>query len=97
MGLFKPGAIQGRTPTWGGEGEANPEGRWRCFEYGELLKRDKPSLEGLWLKDESLEDCASLPDPDVLAAEIVEDLQDALDQVAGIAAALRGPGTVEPK
>ena len=80
----------------GGEGEANPEGRWRCFEYGELLKRDKPSLEGLWLKDESLEDSASLPNPDVLAAEIVEDLQDALDQVAGIAAALRGPGTVEP-
>ena len=33
----------------------------------------------------------------MLAAEIVEDLQDALDQVAGIAAALRGPGTVEPK
>jgi len=97
MGLFKPGAIHARTPTWGGEGEANPEGRWRCFEYGELLKRDKPSLEGLWLKDESLEDSASLPDPDVLAAEIVEDLQDALDQVAGIAAALRGPGTVKPK
>ncbi len=28
----------------------------------------------LWLKDESLEDSANLPDPDIIAAEIVEDL-----------------------
>ena len=35
----------------------------------------------LWLKDESLEDSANLPDPDILAAEIVEDLQAALSQV----------------
>jgi type I restriction enzyme M protein len=27
------------------------------------------------LKDESLEDSANLPDPDIIAAEIVEDLQ----------------------
>src|SRR5262245_50105848 len=32
---------------------------------------------------------ASLPDPDVLAQEIVDDLQDALDQFAAIAGALR--------
>jgi type I restriction enzyme M protein len=36
-----------------------------------------------------LEDSASLPDPDVLAAEIVEDLQAALDEFALIAADLR--------
>jgi hypothetical protein len=39
----------------------------------------------LWLKDESLEDSANLPDPDVIAAEIVEDLQAALAQFAEIA------------
>jgi len=41
------------------------------------------NLDIFWLKDESLEDSANLPDPDVIAAEIVEDLQAALAQFAG--------------
>ena len=51
----------------------------------ELLKRDKPNLDIFWLKGESLEDNANLPDPDVIAQEIVEDLQAALAQFAEIA------------
>jgi type I restriction enzyme M protein len=43
----------------------------------------------VWLKDESLEDSANLPDPDIIAAEIVEDLQAALAQFAEIAADLK--------
>jgi hypothetical protein len=43
----------------------------------------------LWLKDESLEDNANLPDPDIIAAEIVEDLQAALAQFAEIALDLK--------
>ena len=43
----------------------------------------------LWLKDESLEDSADLPPPDVIAAEIVEDLQAALAQFAEIASDLK--------
>ena len=35
-------------------------------------------LDIFWLRDESLEDSANLPDPDVLAREIVEKLQAAL-------------------
>jgi type I restriction enzyme M protein len=83
--LFRPGSIHRRRPTWS---ETNVDGRWRCFDYEDLLKREKLSLDLFWIKDESLEDSASLPDPDVLAAEIVEDLQDALEQFTGIAAAL---------
>ena len=44
------------------------------------------SRDIFWLKDDSLADSASLPDFDVLAAEIVEDLQAALDEFALIAA-----------
>ena len=47
---------------------------------------DKLNLDIFWLKDESLEDSANLPDPDIIAAEIVEDLQAALAQFADIAA-----------
>ena len=43
----------------------------------------------LWLKDESLEDSANLPDPDVIPAEIVEDLEAALQQFAAIAQDLK--------
>jgi type I restriction enzyme M protein len=41
------------------------------------------------LQDESLEDSANLPDPDIIAQEIVEDLQVALAQFAEIANDLR--------
>ncbi|HNV68111.1 MAG TPA: SAM-dependent DNA methyltransferase, partial [Candidatus Ozemobacteraceae bacterium] len=42
------------------------------------------SLDIFWLRDESLEDSASLPEPHILAAEIAEDLESALDQIRDI-------------
>jgi len=63
--------------------------RFHAFDYDDLVKRDKASLDIFWLKDDSLEDAANLPAPDVIAAEIVEDLQAALDEVALIAEDLR--------
>jgi type I restriction enzyme M protein len=60
-----------------------------CFGYEELLKRDKLNLDIFWLKDKSLEDSENLPEPDVLAQEIADDLQTALDQFSAIAAELR--------
>ena len=62
--------------------------RFRCFSYEDLIKRDKANLDIFWLRDDSLGDSSDLPDPAVLAAEIVEDLQAALDQFAQIAADL---------
>jgi len=64
--------------------------RFHCFSYEDLLKRDKANLDIFWLRDDSLGDSSDLPDPAVLAAEIVEDLQAALDQFAQIAADLAG-------
>ena len=48
------------------------------------MQRDKTSLDIFWLKDESLEDSANLPDPDVIAADIIEDLRTALEQFEAI-------------
>jgi type I restriction enzyme M protein len=70
-----------RQATWS---EENPEGRWRMYTYDELMARDKVNMDIFWLRDESLEDTANLPDPDVLAAEILEDLQAALEQFESI-------------
>ena len=59
------------------------------FDYDDPVKRDKTSLDIFWLKDNSLEDAANLPAPDVIAAEIVDDLQAALDEFALIAEDMR--------
>ncbi len=63
--------------------------RFKAFTYDELMQRDKVSLDLIWLRDESLEDSAHLPPPDVLAQEIVEDLEAALSEFAQIAQSLR--------
>jgi type I restriction enzyme M protein len=83
---FKPGRLHEREATWSAD---NPDGRWRCFDYEELLKRDKLSLDLSWIKDKSLTDTDSLPAPDVIAAEIADDLEAALEQFTRIAARLR--------
>lgn len=57
----------------------NPEGRWRKFPMDEILKRDKTSLDITWLKDKSLADLDNLPDPDILAEEIIENLEAGLE------------------
>ena len=62
-------------------GDANPQGRWRSYDVDELLARDKASLDVFWLRDESLSDSDNLPPPELIAAEIIEDLQAALDQL----------------
>ena len=46
------------------------------------------SLDITWLRDESLEDVDNLPPPEVIAQEIVEDLEAALAEFAAIAESL---------
>lgn len=58
--------------------------RFKAFTYEELIKRDKVSLDIFGLKDESLEDTESLPEPDTLAQNIIENLESALEQFSDI-------------
>ncbi len=78
---YRPGDRHSREATWS---EANPEGRWRSFSYEEILARDKVSLDLFWLRDESLEDSANLPEPHLLAQEIADDLRSALAQIEDV-------------
>lgn len=87
VACYKPGEPRDkRRATWS---DKKPEGRWRSYDYDELIKRDKINLDLFWLKDDSLEDSADLPSPDVLAQEIADDLETALEQFQSIAASLR--------
>jgi type I restriction enzyme M protein len=80
--LYKPENRGEREPTYN---STDGTGRWRAFDLKDILARDKASLDIFWLKDESLEDSANLPDPEIIAQEIVEDLEDAAEQLRGIA------------
>jgi type I restriction enzyme M protein len=62
--------------------------RFHVFTYEELMQRDKVNLDIFWLKDESLEDSANLPEPDIIAREIAENLESALDQFTAISQSL---------
>ncbi len=72
---YNPENRHQRSETWS---EENPDGRWRKFSAQEILDRDKASLDIFWIKDKSLADLDDLPEPDVLAADIIENLQSAL-------------------
>lgn len=84
---YNPANRHERKATWS---EKKPDGRWRAYNYDELIARDKASLDIFWLKDESLEASDNLPDPDVIAQEIVDDLEAALEQFRLIANDLGG-------
>jgi type I restriction enzyme M protein len=87
ISLYNPENRNKRKETY--NAETNPEGRWRKFSYEEIIARDKTSLDISWLKDKSLADLDNLPDPDVLALEIVENIEASLDSFRAIIASLK--------
>jgi type I restriction enzyme M protein len=83
-------ASLGRVPSPGASRHNRVESeRFKSFTYDDLLKRDKVNLDIFWLKDEALEESANLPAPDVIAQEIADDLEAALEQFATIAEDLK--------
>ena len=77
---YYPENRHDRSETWSEEELENtrPDGRWRKFSYEEIIARDKTNLDIFWLKDKSLTDLDNLPEPDVLAAEIIENIESGL-------------------
>ncbi|QGG89032.1 N-6 DNA methylase [Agrobacterium sp. MA01] len=86
IACYNPANRHERRETWDAEG--NPEGRWRKFNYEELIARDKTSLDVFWLKDKSLTDLDNLPEPDELAEEIIENLEAGLNSFRAVLTSL---------
>ncbi len=87
INCYQPENRHKRTEVY--HAETNPEGRWRKFTYEEIISRDKTSLDITWLKDKSLADLDNLPDPDILALEIMENLEAGLENFRSILKALQ--------
>ena len=76
--------ANGKSPrTDGGE-----QSRWRSFSREWIRTEKQDSLDIAWLKDDSVEDAADLPEPAVLAREITDELTAALEELEGILAEL---------
>lgn len=84
---YNPSNRHKRKETW--HATKNAEGRWRKYTYEELTARDKTSLDVFWLKDKSLTDLDNLPDPDVLAEEIIDNLEAGLASFRQVLSALQ--------
>ncbi len=87
IACYNPKNRHKRKETWS---EANPDGRWRKYSINEITSRDKTSLDITWLKDKSLADLDNLPDPDVLAGEIIENLEAGLESFREIMLTING-------
>jgi len=77
------------------QAKENPEGRWRKFTYQEIIARDKTNLDIFWLKDKSLANLDNLPDPDILASEIIENIEAGLESFKEIMETINGAGEEE--
>ena len=100
MRLYNPSNRHDRKATWsenpGSASGSGPDGRWRVYGYDELVARDKASLDIFWLRDETLADSDNLPPPEVIAQEIVDDLEAALEQFRLIAGDLSDGADAPP-
>jgi type I restriction enzyme M protein len=85
--LYKPENRHKRVETWSAE---NEDGRWRKFSYDEIIARDKTNLDIFWIKDKSLADLDNLPDPDILANEIIENIESGLNSFKEIMETING-------
>jgi hypothetical protein len=84
---YNPLNRRKRQETWS---EDDPDGRWRKFTYEEIIARDKTSLDIFWIRDESLADLDNIPDPDVLAEEIIENLEAGVESFKQIMESING-------
>jgi len=82
---YNPENRHQRKETYNDE---DPDGRFRCYTYDQIKERDKTSLDIFWIKDKSLADLDNLPDPDVLAGEIIDNLEAAMESFREIMAEL---------
>lgn len=65
-------------------GKSPDANRWRVYDVNEIVSRDKCNFDIVWIQDDVYDEFHKLPNPDVIAAEINEDLRAALSQLEEI-------------
>tara|TARA_R110002096_G_scaffold257381_1_gene450743 strand:+ start:65308 stop:66792 length:1485 start_codon:yes stop_codon:yes gene_type:complete len=87
---YSPENRHARKETW--NEETSPEGRWRKYGIDEIMSRDKTSLDITWIKDDTLTDLDNLPEPEVLAEEIILNIESGLSSFREVLIGLETKG-----
>ncbi|MFA4875863.1 MAG: class I SAM-dependent DNA methyltransferase [Methanoregula sp.] len=75
--------LFGADPNGGSKRNSadSKEDRWHSFHISEVKERNYKIDSLKWLKDDSLDDADSLPEPEELAVEAIEELRLAVDEL----------------
>ena len=74
--------------TSGAAPQTEENSRWRCFTRAWIAEQKGDSLDISWIRDETSVDAATLPEPEVLAAEAMSELTEALRELNELMTAL---------
>ena len=85
ISLYKRDDVSSRIDTWS---EENKEGRWRSYSVEEILSRKKVSLDIFWIRNDDVLDFDNLPNPVVIAEEIIDDLEEATSIISNLHSSL---------
>lgn len=82
--------VYGTDPNGGSKRNAadSKEDRWHSFHISEVKERNYKIDSLKWLKDESLDDADSLPEPEELVTDAIAELREAVDELQKIAVLL---------
>ena len=83
-----PNGLSRRTP------DDSPEGRWRQFSLSDVQEHNYKLDSLRWLRDETADDPDSLPEPEELIAEAMEEIQLALDDLVEMQVLTEAAGEV---
>lgn len=77
-----------RQSTWSPE---EVKGRWRSYDYCELVERDQCNLDLFWIRSDDQDRFSSGTSLDDLTSEIMRDLQEAMTQLSELTVGLNQP------
>jgi type I restriction enzyme M protein len=87
-GDYSFNAKEADTTEEAGSNDDLAKSRWRVFSRDWIRDSKGDSLDISWLKDKDSVDAANLPEPEVLAAEAMSELTEALREMDGLMRAL---------
>ena len=85
---FAGGIDSERRETWS---KRNPSGRWRAYDYSEIVERPECNMDLSWITPSSSVRSQPILSPDVLTQAIAADLRNALTEIEKIAFSLSKP------
>ena len=82
--------VYGADPNGGSKRNSadSKEDRWHSFHISEVKERNYKIDSLKWLKDDSLDDADSLPEPEELVTDAIADLREAVDELQRVAVLL---------